>query len=204
MPRILGAILAGGKATRMGGLNKALLATRPGQSTLAHLVRQFRQAGIHDLAILANDPAPYFCFDVTVLPDLHPGSGPLAGMEAALLRARQRGLDAACFIPCDVPGMTYREIHRLVDASDPPAHTVYACTSGGRGQFACSVVSTAALPIVTQSLLLGERSIERLLIKLKARPVLFSDASVFQNLNSLEDVEMWEQSRRRSRRGLPT
>ena len=191
MPRILGAILAGGKASRMGGINKALLSTRPGQSTLQHIIRQMERAGLTDVAILANDPIPYLSFGPAIIPDIHPGAGPLAGIEAALFFARQRGCDALCILPCDVPAITYREIQTLIAAFSESLHAVYATTPGNKGHFACAVIPTRALPVVTASLVSQNRSLEALLRKLRAKPVLFREASAFLNLNRPDDLKKW-------------
>lgn len=199
MPRILGAILAGGKASRLAGINKALIETRPGLTNLQYLIRQMTQAGLTDIVILANAPIPYIEMGRTIVPDLHPGSGPLAGIEAALLHARQCGVDAIFTLPCDLPAITHRDIRKLIDAAASLAQPVYAITPRNRGHFACAVFPTGALPTATAAILSGKHSLERLHRQLHSKPVHFPSSAAFLNLNRPEDLLGWTS---RYRRGI--
>jgi molybdopterin-guanine dinucleotide biosynthesis protein A len=94
------AILAGGRATRMGGGAKPLLAV--GGRTI--LERQLAAlAGLVDEVLLvASAPWPeaYRRSGVRLVEDLHPGGGPLAGIEAALAATRA---DAVLVVGGDMP-----------------------------------------------------------------------------------------------------
>jgi molybdopterin-guanine dinucleotide biosynthesis protein A len=83
---VIGLILAGGRATRMGGRDKALVALH-GEPLLQHLARRLRPQ-VDDLAINSNaDPANYAGFRLPVIADLLPDfPGPLAGLHAGLAR----------------------------------------------------------------------------------------------------------------------
>src|SRR5258707_5682226 len=85
---ILGVILAGGRSTRMGGGDKALL-TLGGRPVLAHVIERFRPQ-VQALALNANgDPARFAKFGLLVIPDPIEGyAGPLAGILAGLIWAR--------------------------------------------------------------------------------------------------------------------
>jgi len=109
----LGVILAGGRATRMGGGDKGLLALH-GRPILAHVIDRLRpQVGA--MALNANgDAARFAAFGLPVLPDGFPGFvGPLAGVLAGLDWAAGQGathiVTAAAdtpFFPADlVPGL---------------------------------------------------------------------------------------------------
>src|SRR5215510_12135823 len=76
------AILAGGKATRMGGRLKSFL-TLEGRRIID---RQLDVLGalFSDIYISANDPEPFFGFDLPVVPDSMPDCGPLGGILAVL------------------------------------------------------------------------------------------------------------------------
>ena len=76
---IAGVVLAGGRATRMGGADKGLLPLA-GRPMLARVVDRFAPQ-VGTLALSANgDPARFRAYGLAVLPDSMPGHpGPLAG-----------------------------------------------------------------------------------------------------------------------------
>ncbi len=88
MDRILGVILAGGLARRMGGGDKPLrlLGGRP---MLSHVVERFAPQ-VDALVINANgDPARFSEYGLPIVPDpVGDNPGPLAGLLAGLLHAR--------------------------------------------------------------------------------------------------------------------
>ena len=80
-----GYVLAGGKSSRMGR-DKALLELA-GKPLVRHAVTKLRRV-CADVQILSSDPeleafAP-------LVRDMHPGCGPMGGMEAALGHSRHR------------------------------------------------------------------------------------------------------------------
>jgi molybdopterin-guanine dinucleotide biosynthesis protein A len=102
-------VLAGGASSRMGR-DKALLEIdgRPlieiGLSLLRSLGHEPRICGSRpDLARFAP-----------VLPDNHPGCGPLAGIEAALSTS---GSDLNLFIPVDLPSLPAQFLRWMIDRS---------------------------------------------------------------------------------------
>lgn len=100
---IAGVILAGGRATRMGGGDKALLplGKRP---ILAHVIARLR-GQVDALALNANgDPARFADFGLPVLADSiadHPG--PLAGVLAGLDWAHGIGAEMVVSAAGDTP-----------------------------------------------------------------------------------------------------
>ena len=91
------AIQAGGDSRRMGQ-NKALLPFL-GSPLIERVVR--RLAPIADeVFIMANEPEPYLFLGLPVIPDFHPGKGPLGGLYAALQHA---GHPAVAVVACDMP-----------------------------------------------------------------------------------------------------
>jgi molybdopterin-guanine dinucleotide biosynthesis protein A len=90
-----GYVLAGGKSSRMGR-DKSLLELA-GKPLIAHAVAKLRRI-CTDVHILGGNPA----LDefAPLVPDLHPGCGPLGGLEAALEHSSH---DWNLFLPVDVP-----------------------------------------------------------------------------------------------------
>jgi molybdenum cofactor guanylyltransferase len=80
----VGVLLAGGKSSRMGGVDKSLLPLA-GRPILAHVIDRLRPQ-VPDLVIVANGDLSRFAgFDLPVVPDRIAGhAGPLAGVHAGI------------------------------------------------------------------------------------------------------------------------
>ena len=115
---IVGVILAGGRAQRMGGGDKALREIA-GNSILARVVERLRpQAGA--LVLNANgDPARFASFGLPVVPDsVADFAGPLAGVLAGLEWAAAHHPQARMIVtvPADGPFLPRDLVRRLSDA----------------------------------------------------------------------------------------
>ena len=103
MADVLGVILAGGQARRMGGGDKALLELG-GQPILRHVItRLAAQCG--PVALNANgDPARFDDFGLPVIADQTDDyPGPLAGVLAGLDWAAEHGASAIVTVAADTP-----------------------------------------------------------------------------------------------------
>lgn len=114
-----GVILAGGRATRMGGGDKGLrlLAGRP---ILTHVIERL-SAQCAPLAINANgDPARFAAYGLPILPDSLPDHpGPLAGVLAGLDWAASFGAPAIVTAAADTPFFPNGLAARLRKAAGP-------------------------------------------------------------------------------------
>lgn len=191
--KVGGAILAGGKSLRMGGIPKGLLKASPqGETIIARLIRELNACGIHDLIISANDPAPYRPFGLPILSDSTKGMGPLGGIAGALEYYRER-CEGVLFVPCDLPGFTSREMHALLDAfiMAPEGRIVAARTGHFIWQPLCAVVHIAVEPFLQLALREGRTGIHRLWDELEAIAVDFKEETPFFNVNSQRDWDQW-------------
>ncbi|SET77605.1 molybdenum cofactor guanylyltransferase MobA [Oceanicella actignis] len=112
-----GVILAGGRATRMGGGDKGLRLVA-GRSLMARAIERLRpQCG--PLALNANgDPARLAGFGLPVLPDGAPGfPGPLAGALAAMDWAAGLGASHVVTAAADTPFFPADLVRRLAEAA---------------------------------------------------------------------------------------
>jgi molybdopterin-guanine dinucleotide biosynthesis protein A len=99
---IAGLILAGGRATRMGGVDKPLL--KLGERTLLDIVLERLRPQVAALAISANgDPGRYARFGLPVLADEFLGRGPLGGVLSGLGWAAGIGAEVLLTVPGDTP-----------------------------------------------------------------------------------------------------
>jgi len=193
--RLAGAILAGGRVTRMGGSPKGLFELARGRSVVGHLIDQMRAAGVSDVLINANETERYARFGLELVPDLRPCMGPLGGIEAVLSHVSERATaDGVLFLPCDMPAITACEIRRLMDAFlDAPDRVTYARVEGvARPAYpVVCVVPVGLLDEITEAIDCGHLKIGRLWDDLGARTVVFKDGDPFYNVNTSEDLRVW-------------
>lgn len=118
-PRLPGVILAGGRATRMGGGDKGLREVG-GRRLIDHVIARLApQCG--PLALNANgDPARFADLGLPVLPDSLPDHpGPLAGVLAGLDWAAAAGHSAIVTAAADTPFFPTDLVARLRAAVGP-------------------------------------------------------------------------------------
>jgi len=162
-----GAILAGGRARRMGGVAKALLTVGGARivdrqlAVLAPLVRE----------VFVVAPAPLDGVSLRAVPDLRAGLGPLAGIEAALAAS---DADALLIVAGDMPALSPSLLAHLSTVA-PEADAV-APRIGGRAEPLCARYSRRALPPVRARLDRGELAVHALLDELRA--VFVDEATV--------------------------
>jgi len=103
MMRVAGLVLAGGRGSRLGGVDKPLLQVG-GAPILARVIDALRPE-VRWLAISANgDPTRFAGFGAPVLPDGDTaGEGPLAGLCAGLAWAAGLGAELVLTAPGDTP-----------------------------------------------------------------------------------------------------
>src|SRR5262245_50285651 len=108
-PDVASVLLAGGRATRMGGRNKAFAAVG-GEPIAARTIRVLRET-FPQVIVATNTPDDYAGFGVDVVADVYPGRGPLAGLHAAMRITRHPHLFA---VACDMPGLDADVIRLLL------------------------------------------------------------------------------------------
>lgn len=110
VPGLTGAVLAGGRARRMGGRNKALLEFG-GQSILDRVLAAL-SASCEHVIIVANDHGPYRDRGLPLFSDLLPETGSLGGLYTALQQAPS---DRVFVCACDMPFVSAPLIRHLAD-----------------------------------------------------------------------------------------
>jgi molybdopterin-guanine dinucleotide biosynthesis protein A len=131
---IAGIVLAGGRATRLGGGDKPL---RPlgGRPMLAHILERLGpQVGV--VAISANgDPARFAEYGLPVLADDGPSgqAGPLSGILSGMAWAKQEGSSKVLTVAGDTPFFPRDLAARLAGAvAGKPDHIAVAASGGHR------------------------------------------------------------------------
>ena len=130
--RITGVILAGGRGTRMGGVEKGLLDWH-GRPLIAHLIDALAPQ-VDGLMLNVNrEHASYAAFHLPLINDTPEfmDLGPLAGLHSALSHSPT---ELVVCVPCDLPTLPRDLVERLLTASSmrhPFPPLAYA-TSAGR------------------------------------------------------------------------
>jgi molybdopterin-guanine dinucleotide biosynthesis protein A len=104
------AILAGGRARRLGGRDKSRIVI--GGRTILERQLDVLQGLVSRVVIVANDPASFAGVGVPVLADAVPGCGSLGGVYTAVVGAGGPVLVLAC----DMPFVTAPFLARVIEA----------------------------------------------------------------------------------------
>ncbi|MGQ0656854.1 MAG: molybdenum cofactor guanylyltransferase MobA [Chromatiales bacterium] len=183
---ITGVILAGGRATRMGGEDKGLIEVA-GRTMVESVLNALRPQ-VSDLLINANRNLDrYRAYGLPVVADMIEGyCGPLAGMASAMRVARTRYLLSA---PCDSPfiaGDLAARLHARLVESDAE---ISVADSGGRLEPVFALIDCQLLSALLSYLDSGERKIDRWYALHRMVATDFSDRpDMFLNLNTPEDI----------------
>ncbi len=190
-------ILAGGRGSRMGHVDKGLQPFR-GTTMVQHVLERLAPQ-VGSIAINANQNLDaYAAFGMPVWPDETTGfAGPLAGLEAGLRHCATPWLVTA---PCDSPFVPLDLAARLFEAlQSQGADIALAVTqeAGMRKQphpVFC-LVKTSLLPVLSQYLLEGGRKMDGWYADLKVAEVLFEDSDAFRNINTLDELHSLDTAR---------
>lgn len=195
---ITGLILAGGRGSRMGHVDKGLQPFR-GKSMAAHVIERLAPQ-VSAIAINANQNLEqYAAFGVPVWPDdLQGFEGPMAGLETGLRRCTTDYLVTA---PCDSPFLPLDLVERLSAALEANgadlalAETEEPDDSGEmrvQPHPVFALVKRSALPHLANFLATGGRRMDGWYGAIKVVRVRFDDASTFRNINTLRELQQFE------------
>lgn len=183
LEEVTGAVLCGGRSLRFGS-DKALQVVG-GRTLLARALDSLAPAGERLLVGRA-----YVGMDARHVPDLRPGMGPLAGLEAALHAAGSAWVAlAACDLPCLSPAYWRLLCARAGD--DRPV-----CVRQPNGDFEplAALYPRSALRAVAARLDAGELDLQALLVTLDARWLGVAEVesacgpAVLRNVNRPRDL----------------
>ncbi|AOI91639.1 molybdenum cofactor guanylyltransferase MobA [Burkholderia pseudomultivorans] len=193
-PSIAGLLLAGGRATRMDGVDKGLQLLDDTPLAL-HVLRRLAPQ-VDELLISANRHPDRYAelgapFDARVVPDLTPDfPGPLAGLLAGMRAARAPLVACA---PCDSPFLPADLVARLRTALDAQ-HADIAMAVSVDAQHARAPQPTFALlrtslaDDLAARLTAGDRKVRAWYARHKTVEVEFRDERAFYNANSWQEL----------------
>ena len=198
---ITGLVLAGGRGSRMGGVDKGLQ-NHGGMSLALHaLLRLQMQVGT--VMINANrNLGAYEAMGVPVWPDVMADyPGPLAGLLTGLERCETPYLVS---VPCDTPNFPTDLVAKLAQAlvTQDADIAMAAIHEDGelRTQPVFCLLKSALLESLVAYLHSGERKIDRWTAMHRCVPVLFDDAAAFFNANTRAELQQLQQAAAPARR----
>ena len=177
---ITGLVLAGGRGSRMGGIDKGLAMYR-GRPLVATVTERLEHQ-VSEVVVSCNrNHAQYRAHAATVITDDRPGfQGPLAGIEACANTLRTPML---AVVACDSPALPLDLVARLslglgADNGGAFAH------DGERPQYLFALLRRHALATLPDYLDAGGRSVKGWYAVINATAVDFSgDSKGFTNIN---------------------
>ncbi len=193
---ISGLVLAGGRGSRMGGVDKGLQNYRGVALALHALLRLQPQVGT--VMINANrNLGAYEAMGVPVWPDAMPDyPGPLAGLLTGLERCETPYLVS---VPCDTPGFPLDLVAQLSAAlvRDDAEIAMAAAPEDGalRTQPVFCLLKADLLGSLVQYLQSGQRKIDRWTAMHRCVVVEFDDPEAFFNANTLAELQQLQQAR---------
>ena len=187
MADVSGAILAGGRATRFGGANKALL--RLGDSRIIDRLIAVLAPVTSDIFIVATDPLPYAGLGLRVVPDAVT-AGALGGIYTAIVASPH---PRTLVLACDMPFVTTELLQHLASIED--ADIVIPRSRRGREPL-CALYGRACAEPIRARIDRGERqasvlpgSVRVMEVGPEALAAFDKDGLLFENVNTPHDYE---------------
>ena len=194
--QITGLILAGGRAQRMGGIDKGLIPFLGKPLIESAINRLGSQVG--PILINANrNITQYASYGYPVIMDETPDfSGPLAGFAAGLKECKTSHLLTA---PCDSPLLpTDLGVKLATEMTRGDFQLVYASSKEADGKtwaqpVFCLMRADLQGPLET-FLQKGDLKIDRWFKELRSSTVVFDDVQAFANVNTPEELKRLEEA----------
>jgi molybdenum cofactor guanylyltransferase len=189
---VAGVILAGGRARRFQGLNKAALAVG-GQRIIDRQMAALRPVTAEQL-IVTHTPEPFASLGVPIVGDRIPGAGPLGGLHTALTTVQ---CARVLVLACDLPFVQAAFLRYLI-ARAPDADVVVPRTADGL-QPLCAVYATRLAVVVREQIDHGLLALHDLIARVRCVEVgpaalapFDPDGRLLANVNTPREYEALE------------
>ena len=193
---ITGLILAGGRAQRMGGMDKGLVPFM-GKPLIEHAIDRLTPQ-VTTILINANrNHDRYAQYGHAVIADHHADfAGPLAGFAAGLEHCNTEYLLS---VPCDSPVFPLNLSKRMLEImKETQSDLIYASSKDASNaiwtQPVFCLMRRSVQPSLQEFLDQGGRKIDRWFEALPSSTVVFADEAAFANTNTPEELQALEQT----------
>lgn len=195
---VIGVLLAGGQARRMGGGDKCLrqLANQP---ILAHVIERSRHQVDHLVLNANGDPARFADFGLPVIPDVVEGfAGPLAGVLTGMDWAKANHPDCRWIatIATDTPFLPKDLVASMVQALEDERADLACARSAGRSHPVFGLWPVAEAGALRKAMIDDDiRKVDRFTAGYRLAQIDFSNEPIdpFFNTNRPEDLIEAEQ-----------
>jgi molybdopterin-guanine dinucleotide biosynthesis protein A len=182
---ITGIVLAGGKGSRMGGVDKGLQPLH-GRPMVEWVLARFMPQ-VSEIIINANQNVPVYAkYEHRVVSDQIGGfAGPLAGLHAGLNAAKH---PLVVTVPCDSPFLPSDLVARL--SKELGNRDLAVAKTGNQAHPVFSLMKREVRESLEAFLASGGRKIDTWYAALKVVEVSFDDeAEAFRNINTLDELK---------------
>ena len=187
---ITGLILAGGKARRMGGIDKGLIAFK-GKHMVIHIIERLSPQ-VGEILVNANrEIETYQSLGFTVVTDeINDFAGPLAGLHAGMKAAKTEFLLS---VPCDSPLLPDDLSQRLMSALESQNADIAVAKTGEQHHPVFCLCRTSLAQDLENYLKAGGRKVDEWQKKHAYVEVGFDDNPLaLSNINTPEDLSKLE------------
>ncbi|MGX5029003.1 molybdenum cofactor guanylyltransferase MobA [Enterobacter asburiae] len=188
---IIGVVLAGGRATRMGGEDKGLqlLKGKPlwqhVADTLVDQVSAMALSANRHIDIYQRSGFPVYQDNLADYP------GPLAGMLSVMQQSQGEWF---LFCSCDTPFIPTSLVERMVQQRGDSS--VVWVHDGERDHPTIALINRSLIPALSDYLAAGERKVMVFMRQVGGHAVDFSDMKTsFVNVNTREDLQAMQEKR---------
>lgn len=192
-PKITALILAGGRGSRMGSVDKGLQLFK-GKPMVAHVLERMSPQ-VDEVIINANRSIEqYAAFGHRVVPDAIDGfAGPLAGLHVGMTQATTTLLAT---VPCDSPFLPLDLVTRLHTAMEVGNVDLAVAKTYDQAHPVFCLVKRDLEPHLREFLASGQRKIDKWYATLRVVEVQFDDQeSAFANINTEVELRELESTR---------
>jgi molybdopterin-guanine dinucleotide biosynthesis protein A len=188
--KVVGVILAGGRAKRMGNQDKGLVNFK-GRPMVSYSIAAIAPVVDYVLINANRNFDQYRQFGCPVISDQTDSfDGPLAGVLAAMVHA---DADVLLVIPCDSPLITSNQLQKIVLSCVDTVADVAVAFDGMSLHPVFFAVKTALQANLQDYLASGQRKVGGWLQRQNFVRVDFSDEpEIFSNINTLSDLAVFE------------
>lgn len=196
-------VLAGGKATRMGGCNKAFLVV-DGKPIINRQLKVLTKI-FKEIIIITNFKDKYnkkWCLSliklIKIIPDVLPELGPLGGIYSGLLASKDH---YNFVIACDTPFINERLIRYIKENTD--GYDIIIPKINKRAHPLFGIYSRNCIPIIAKMLKRNRLKVSNIFPRVKTHFILKKEIERFDkkllslvNINTVEDLERARETRR--------
>ncbi|HOZ29820.1 MAG TPA: molybdenum cofactor guanylyltransferase [Bacteroidales bacterium] len=174
-------ILAGGKSSRMDGIDKSMLSIN-GIPLILYIVNQLEKH-FDNIIIGSNDIEKYQFLNLPIVPDIESGKGPLMGILSCLSYSKT---DINFITACDIPIVNTEMIHKMICKTDK-YDIVIPVSDKDMYEPLFAIYKKSIIPIITSLLDKDIRKITYILRYFNVKKFKFSPGLWYQNLNKKTD-----------------